>query len=92
MCHASVEISHYDERHFQQPDEFRLHRADHKRPHPVFGGGAHRCLGEMLARIELEEGLAALMAGAPGIELVSAPHMEGTSGIRRTTPLMAIIR
>ncbi len=81
-----------DERHFQQPEEFRLHRPDHKHPHPVFGGGAHRCLGEMLARIELEEGLAALMAGAPGIELVSPPRMEGTSGIRRTTPLMAIIR
>ena len=57
----------------------------------MFGGGAHRCLGEMLARIELEEGLAALLDGAPDIEMLEAPKMLGISGIRRSTPLIARI-
>ena len=61
------------------------------RPHLVFGGGAHRCLGEMLARIELEEGLAALMEAVPEIEMIEAPHMLGFAGIRRSTPLVARI-
>lgn len=80
-----------DETCFARPEAFDLHREDHILPHPVFGGGAHRCLGEMLARIELEEGLAALMDGAPDIELVEMPRMLGNLGIRRSTPLIARI-
>ncbi|MBY8976948.1 cytochrome P450 [Rhodobacteraceae bacterium NNCM2] len=80
-----------DETSVARPEEFDLHRQDHLRPHPVFGGGAHRCLGEMLARIELEEGLAALLDGAPEIEMIEAPRMLGFSGIRRSTPLIARI-
>lgn len=80
-----------DETTVADPDRFDLHRQDHVRPHMVFGGGAHRCLGEMLARIELEEGLAALMDGAPDIEMLEAPRMVGISGIRQSTPLIARI-
>ncbi|MBU2360265.1 MAG: cytochrome P450 [Alphaproteobacteria bacterium] len=80
-----------DETRIRHPLAFDLYRKDHVRPHLVFGGGAHRCLGEMLARIELEEGLAALIAGAPGIELIEAPRMLGFSGIRQSTPLIAHI-
>jgi len=80
-----------DENRFDQPERFQLHRSDHAHPHPVFGGGAHRCLGEMLARIELEEGLAALMDAAPNIQLITAPSMEGFSGIRRSTPMITLI-
>ncbi len=50
---------------YADPDVFDIRRSDHPRWHPVFGGGAHRCLGEALARIELEEGLRALSAGSP---------------------------
>ena len=77
-----------DETRHVEPQRFDLHRADHVKPHPVFGGGAHRCLGEMLARIELEEGLAALMDLAPELTLVEAPRMLGFSGIRRATPMV----
>ena len=80
-----------DETRVANPDQFDLHRTDHVRPHMVFGGGAHRCLGEMLARIELEEGLAALLDGAPDIQMVEAPRMKGVSGIRQSTPLIARI-
>ncbi len=80
-----------DEACMAEPERFDLHRQDHVRPHPVFGGGAHRCLGEMLARIELEEGLAALLDGAPDIEMLEAPRMLGFSGIRKSTPLVARI-
>lgn len=80
-----------DETRVSAPATFDLHREDTPQPHPVFGGGAHRCLGEMLARIEMEEGLAALLDGAPDITLIEAPRMLGFGGIRRATPLIARI-
>lgn len=80
-----------DETRVANPEVFDLHRTDHVRPHMVFGGGAHRCLGEMLARLELEEGLAALMDGAPDIEMLEAPRLIGIAGIRQSTPLIACI-
>lgn len=73
---------------FADPESFDMARTDHLKPHLVFGAGAHRCLGEMLARIELEEGLKSLIATAPGIQLVEPARMQGYSGIRRVTPLM----
>ena len=80
-----------DETRIKLPTTFDMHRKDHVRPHLVFGGGAHRCLGEMLARIELEEGLAALIEAVPEIEMVEAPQMLGMTGIRRSTPMIARI-
>lgn len=80
-----------DENSHESPERFDLHRGHQLRPHPVFGGGAHRCLGEMLARIELEEGLAALMDGVPRIALVEPGGMVGFGGIRRATPLVVRI-
>jgi cytochrome P450 len=44
----------------------------------VFGGGAHRCLGEALARTELEEGLAALTARIPASTERRAAGNPGT--------------
>jgi cytochrome P450 len=76
---------------YADPDRFDIRRTDNPRLHPVFGGGAHRCLGEMLARIELEEALAALVAAAPDIELVEVPRVIGFGGIRRVTPMMVRI-
>ena len=80
-----------DETQVADPERFDMRRQDHVRPHMVFGGGAHRCLGEMLARIELEEGLAALLDAAPDIEMLEVPRMIGLSGIRQSTPLIARI-
>jgi cytochrome P450 len=69
------------------PDSFNIRRNDHPRRHLVFGGGAHRCLGEMLARAELEEGLAALLERLPNLTLVDSPKVVGHSGIRRVSPM-----
>lgn len=76
---------------YDEPDRFKVARSEGPRLHPVFGGGAHRCIGEMLARIEMEEGLAALIAGAPDIVLEKAPRMLGFGGIRQITPMLVRI-
>ena len=41
--------------------------------HIGFGGGIHVCIGAPLARIELDAALGALVARAPGLELVGEP-------------------
>jgi cytochrome P450 family 103 len=77
-----------DEAVYTDPDTFDIRRPDLPRLHPIFGGGAHRCIGEALARIELEEGLGALMRLAPRLRLTGArPVLQGHSGIRRIDAL-----
>ncbi|MBP0615232.1 cytochrome P450 [Jiella mangrovi] len=72
---------------YAEPDRFDIHRTDHPRIHPVFGSGPHRCIGEMLARLEIREGLAALAENAPQIALVEAATMSGFGGIRQISPM-----
>jgi len=72
-----------DERAFNQPDAFDISRSDQMRVHPVFGFGAHRCIGEALARAELEEALAALAARIPQLQLDVSPTISGHVGVRR---------
>ncbi len=45
---------------FPDPERFSLYR-ERPRWHPVFGDGEHRCLGQALAQLELEEALRALV-------------------------------
>jgi cytochrome P450 family 103 len=72
---------------FTEPDRFDIRR-DQARWHLVFGGGAHRCLGEALAKIELEEGLAAVTAKLPRLRVMGGyPLMRGHSGIRQITDM-----
>jgi cytochrome P450 len=69
---------------YAEPDRFNIRRTDHPRRHLVFGAGAHRCLGEVLARAELEEGLAALVQRLPQLQVAGRPPtMFGHAGIRR---------
>lgn len=70
------------------PEVFDIHRQDHPRLHTVFGHGPHRCIGEMLARFEMEEALAALITFAPDLQLVRAPRMTGYGGLRQITPML----
>lgn len=73
-----------DERVYARPDAFDIHRTDHPRLHPVFGGGVHRCIGEVLTRIELEEGLAVLAHRIPQLQLAGEPPvLQGHFAIRR---------
>jgi cytochrome P450 family 103 len=72
-----------DERAYDNPDVFNIRRVCQPRLHPIFGGGPHRCIGEMLARAELEESLAVLTARIPQLRLEQAPAIKGHFGIRR---------
>lgn len=72
-----------DERAYADPFKFDIYRDDHPRWHPAFGTGEHRCVGEALARAELEECLAAIARLAPDTELVQSPVIRGLNGIRR---------
>jgi cytochrome P450 len=60
-----------DPRHFADPDVLDIGRDD--RGHVTFGAGTHHCIGAPLARVELDEGLGALVAAMPGIALVEEP-------------------
>lgn len=76
---------------YEEPDRFDITRTDHPRLHLVFGGGVHRCIGEMLARVEMEEGLAALLNAVPRLSVPVRPEMTGIGGIRQITPMPAYI-
>ena len=68
---------------YADPDRFDITRADHPRRHMIFGAGSHRCLGEALAKAELEEQLAALTERLPQMRLVGdPPAIRGNGGIR----------
>ena len=76
---------------YADPETFDIRRADHPRLHLVFGGGPHRCLGEALARAELEEGLIALTRTWPGLRRAGPPvRMSGVGGIRSASRLTVI--
>ncbi|MDK1374744.1 MULTISPECIES: cytochrome P450 [unclassified Sinorhizobium] len=73
---------------FVDPDHFNLTRPLGKW-HPVFGGGEHRCLGEALARIEMEEALAALLSSPLSLELGDQQlSIYGHAGIRQVDELL----
>jgi cytochrome P450 len=72
-----------DERHFSEPDAFRLGRDPN--PHLTFGHGVHFCLGAHLARLELRVALEAVLTTFDRYELAGAVEWTRSnrhSGIR----------
>jgi cytochrome P450 len=69
-----------DPRHFGDPDEFRVDRAN-ARHHVPFGHGIHTCAGAPLARAEARVSLERLLDRTRDIR-VSAEH-HGPPGARR---------
>jgi cytochrome P450 monooxygenase len=59
-----------DERAFERPDEFDAKRG--ARHHVAFGYGAHQCLGQNLARAELEIALRTLFERVPTLRVTVA--------------------
>ena len=52
---------------FERPDDFDIHRSPN--PHLAFGFGAHFCLGNQLARLELKVMVDRLLARLPDLHL-----------------------
>jgi cytochrome P450 len=63
---------------FTEPDELRLDRG--KNPHLSFGLGDHRCIGSNLARLQIEIGVAELLARVENIKLAEGAVLEREAG------------
>ena len=61
-----------DERFFDRPDEFDIHR-DNLRKHLSFGFGIHRCMGNRLAELQLHTLWEELLKRFERIEVVGEP-------------------
>jgi cytochrome P450 len=69
-----------DERSWERPDEVDFHREVNK--HIAFGGGAHRCLGSHLARMELRVALEEWHLAVPEYRLPEAIELRYSQGLR----------
>ncbi|KAF2965253.1 hypothetical protein GQX73_g8319 [Xylaria multiplex] len=77
---CAVQSADRDERATHRPDVFDLHRKYPAQDLFGFGYGAHRCLGEYLAKTELEIALGALFKRFPGLKLHgNAEELEFTA-------------
>jgi cytochrome P450 len=70
---VSLLSANRDERAFTRPDEFDVDRTGPK--HVAFGFGVHQCIGQALARIEVQEVLAGVARRLPGLRL-AVPEEE----------------
>ncbi|GLW11446.1 cytochrome P450 [Microtetraspora sp. NBRC 13810] len=56
-----------DPQHWPHPDRLDVHRP--RAPHLAFGHGVHQCLGQQLARVEMQVGLRELITRLPDLRL-----------------------
>jgi cytochrome P450 len=70
-----------DPRRWQEPDRFDVTR---KAPdHAAFGAGIHKCVGQMLARLETEMILTALLRRFERIEIAGEPRRKLNNTLRQ---------
>ncbi|MGW5397980.1 cytochrome P450 [Streptomyces sp. NPDC003952] len=67
----STSVINRDEAVFTEPDTLDWHRPT--RHHLAFGFGIHQCLGQNLARAEMEIALGTLFTRLPGLRLAAEP-------------------
>jgi len=67
LCNTAV--ANRDAAVFDAPGDMRLDRSPN--PHLAFGAGAHSCLGQALARTELQTALHVLLRRLPSLELAA---------------------
>ncbi|MCK2214813.1 cytochrome P450 [Actinomadura sp. ATCC 31491] len=87
---CSMAAANRDESAFEAAGEFDLTRSPN--PHLAFGAGAHSCLGQALARTELQVVLEVLLRKLPTLELaVPEAELERVEGLAvgglRTVPV-----
>lgn len=84
----SIMSAQRDEMAFREPHTFDIGREDQARRSLAFGFGPHRCLGESLARAEMEEALIVLTQYCPSLCLAGAPaRPQGHLGVRGITQM-----
>ncbi len=72
-----------DESHFENPDQFDIHRKTETPPHLSFGYGLHFCLGAALARLEGRVALDEILKRWPEWEVDYAhAHKAHTTSVR----------
>lgn len=71
LCYAS---GNRDEDVFEAPDEFRVDRSPNK--HLAFGYGAHLCLGQHLAKMEMRILWEELLPRLESVEMAGTPAMS----------------
>ncbi|MEV6717582.1 cytochrome P450 [Lentzea sp. NPDC051208] len=77
---CSMAAANRDERAFADASEMDLHRSPN--PHLAFGAGAHACIGQPLARTELQAVLDVLLRRLPSLELaVGAGDLRRVEGL-----------
>lgn len=75
-----TDAANRDHEAFPDGDEFRPDRTPN--PHLGFGHGRHMCLGAAHARVELQEGLSAILRRLDGLELaVAESELDWRSGM-----------
>ena len=74
-----------DPRRWEQPERFDVSRR--ASGHVAFGAGIHMCVGQMLARLESEMILAALLARFARIEIAGEPKRKLNNTLRQFASL-----
>lgn len=81
-----LNVANRDELAFPDPDAFDIHR--NARGHVAFAHGPHHCLGQSLARVELQVVFTRMLARFPGLrlavpfdEITYRPHTIGLAGV-----------
>lgn len=81
---ASTAHANYDMAHFPDAGKFDIHRQGPD--HMAFGHGAHKCLGQHLARLELEAALRVLFDRLPDLRLETFGPMR----VRREGAVLSV--
>lgn len=81
-------MADHDDRVWDHPERFDIHR--YARQHVAFSHGPHNCVGQSLARLELQITFTRLLARLPGLrlavpadELAFRPHTVGLGGVEK---------
>ncbi|MDP9141133.1 MAG: cytochrome P450 [Pseudomonadota bacterium] len=76
-----------DERKFESPDDFIIDRPN-ARNHMAFGFGAHRCMGNRLAELQLKILWEELLVRFESIDVASEPEIVQSTFVRGYSKLM----
>jgi cytochrome P450 len=82
----SVMAANRDEAAYDAPDDLQMARYESgaARPHLTFGRGSHFCIGNAIARVEMQEVLDVVLTRHPDLEvLVDAPRWTPFLRVRR---------